>query len=136
MRGRSYYDLPQFNDKSSVTTRPALPTHLSSPRKRGIQPGEREAAAARAPLASSKHFCQAFPNLSHFCPSFSKDSFGGFVGFQGVTGFQNRKRPLSKLFAFLHALHLPPRQSSARIAEGDTEAPYHRLRFTERKNAH
>src|SRR5271163_108437 len=29
----SYYDPPQFNDKSSVTTRPALPTHLSSPRK-------------------------------------------------------------------------------------------------------
>src|SRR5271156_6079226 len=30
-------------------------------------------------------FCQAFPNLGCFCPRISKDSFGGFVGFQRVT---------------------------------------------------
>jgi hypothetical protein len=32
--------------------------------------------------AASKAFLQAFPNLACFCPSFSKQSFGHFVGFQ------------------------------------------------------
>src|SRR5271169_6223667 len=46
--------------------------------------------ARAAGLASTQHFCQAFPNLACFCPSFSKDFFGGFVGSQGVTRFPNR----------------------------------------------
>jgi hypothetical protein len=37
---------------------------------------------AQLPLAPS--FFQGFPNPSHFSPSFSKESFGGFVGFQRV----------------------------------------------------
>jgi hypothetical protein len=36
-------------------------------------------------------FLQAFPNLACFAPSFSKQSFGGFVGFQGVASLQNPK---------------------------------------------
>ena len=38
-------------------------------------------------------FGQAFPNLSCFSPSFSKDSFGGFVGFQGLARLPNPKSP-------------------------------------------
>ena len=38
-------------------------------------------------------FVQGFPNLACFSPSFSKDSFGDFVGFQGVTRAQNQKCP-------------------------------------------
>jgi hypothetical protein len=32
---------------------------------------------------------QAFPNLACFRPSFSKESFGGFVEVQGVASPQN-----------------------------------------------
>jgi hypothetical protein len=31
------------------------------------------------------YFFQAFPNFRLFSPNISKESFGGFVGFQGVT---------------------------------------------------
>jgi hypothetical protein len=34
---------------------------------------------------------QAFPKPACFCPSFSKDSFGRFVGFQGVASLKNLK---------------------------------------------
>src|SRR5271155_2779348 len=44
-------------------------------------------------------FLQAFPNLSLFSPSFSKQSFGGFVGFQGVTRPPDQKAPLPNFFA-------------------------------------
>ena len=36
-------------------------------------------------------FFQAFPKPACFCPSFSKDSFGRFVGFQGVASPKNLK---------------------------------------------
>jgi hypothetical protein len=39
--------------------------------------------------AASQAFLQAFPNLGCFCPSFSKQSFGRFVGFQGVASLKN-----------------------------------------------
>jgi hypothetical protein len=51
-------------------------------------------------LASSKHFCQAFPNLACFCPSFSKDFFGDFVGFQEVTRFPNLNVRLPNFLPF------------------------------------
>jgi hypothetical protein len=35
-------------------------------------------------------FFQAFPNLGLFSPSFSKESFGGFLGFQGVASLLTR----------------------------------------------
>jgi hypothetical protein len=45
----------------------------------------RAAAAFRAERGRiATHFLQAFPNLGYFSPSFSKQSFGGFVGFQWV----------------------------------------------------
>src|SRR5271170_4933338 len=47
-------------------------------------------------MAGSKSFLQAFPNLRLFSPSFSKESFGGFVEFQRVTRvpkFQTQKAP-------------------------------------------
>jgi hypothetical protein len=47
---------------------------------RGVSGGGK--AAERGRIAT--HFLQAFPNLGYFCPSFSKQSFGGFVGFQWV----------------------------------------------------
>jgi hypothetical protein len=43
-------------------------------------------------------FFQAFPNFRLFSPSFSKECFGGFVGFQGVAIDPNQKSP-SKYFA-------------------------------------
>jgi hypothetical protein len=39
--------------------------------------------------AALQAFFQASPKLACFAPSFSKQSFGGFVGFQGVTRFPN-----------------------------------------------
>ena len=38
-------------------------------------------------------FLQTFPNLACFSPSFSKESFGGFVEFQRVTRVPNPKGP-------------------------------------------
>jgi hypothetical protein len=43
-------------------------------------------------------FYQAFPNLVAFSPSLSKDSFGGFVGFQGVIVAPNLNSPFSQIF--------------------------------------
>jgi hypothetical protein len=48
--------------------------------------------------AASKTFLQAFPNPGCFCPSFSKQSFGQYVGFQWVTRVKNQKVPPSKFF--------------------------------------
>jgi hypothetical protein len=39
--------------------------------------------------APSKPFFQASPKLACFAPSFSKQIFGCFVGFQWVTSFPN-----------------------------------------------
>src|SRR5277367_2566529 len=39
--------------------------------------------------AASQAFLQAFPNLGCFRPSFSKQIFGRFVGFQGVASLKN-----------------------------------------------
>jgi hypothetical protein len=43
-------------------------------------------------------FLQAFPNPSCLRPSFSKESFGGFVEFQGVTSPPNHNVPLPNFF--------------------------------------
>jgi hypothetical protein len=43
---------------------------------------------------------QAFPNLGLFSPSFSKDSFGGFVEFQWLTIECKPKSPLTNIFVF------------------------------------
>jgi hypothetical protein len=70
--------------------------------------------------AASKAFLQAFPNLACFCPSFSKQSFGHFVGFQWVARAKNQKgsdskffRPSRLLLAVFSALSrpLPPTSS-------------------------
>ena len=42
-------------------------------------------------------FLQAFPNLACFSPSFSKESFGGFVEFQRVTRVPNPKAPFPNI---------------------------------------
>jgi hypothetical protein len=57
--------------------------------------------------AASHAFLQAFPNLGCFCPSFSKQIFGRFVGFQGVASLPNRKYGLSKAFVACHPLPAP-----------------------------
>src|SRR6202012_5736317 len=43
-------------------------------------------------------FLQAFPKLSCFRTSFSKENFGGFVAFQGVTSPPNHNLPLPNFF--------------------------------------
>src|SRR5271155_6179230 len=72
--------------------------------------------------AASQAFLQAFPNLGCFCPSFSKQIFGRFVGFQGVASFPNRKCGLSKSFVARRPLsasfwtppdHIPPPRAVA-----------------------
>jgi hypothetical protein len=50
-------------------------------------------------MAASKAFLQAFPNLACFPPRISKESFGGFLGFQGVTRVKNPKCPSPNFFA-------------------------------------
>jgi hypothetical protein len=57
--------------------------------------------------AASKAFLQAFPNLACFCPSFSKQSFGHFVGFQWVARAKNQKVPPPNFFV-PPASHRPP----------------------------
>jgi hypothetical protein len=49
--------------------------------------------------AASKAFWQAFPNPACFPPRISKESFAGFVGFQGVTRVKNTKCPSPNFFA-------------------------------------
>ena len=71
-----------------------------------LQPGEetrpawrrRDRQQRRRNKDGLQAFLQAFPNLSCFCPSFSKESFGGFVGFQGVTRPPNHKGPSPNFF--------------------------------------
>src|ERR1700722_12973438 len=50
-------------------------------------------------MAGHPAFLQAFPNLACFAPSFSKQSLGGFVGFQRVASLKNPKCSCSKFFA-------------------------------------
>jgi hypothetical protein len=47
----------------------------------------------RAPPPTSKLFFQTFPNFGLFSPRISKDSSGGFVGFQRVAMDKNRQSP-------------------------------------------
>jgi hypothetical protein len=56
------------------------------------------APASRGRVPASKFFFQTFPNLGLFSPRISKESFGGFVGFQGVTHRCKPKAPFSKFF--------------------------------------
>jgi hypothetical protein len=50
-------------------------------------------------MSTAPSFCQAFPNLSCFSPSFSKDSFGGFVPFQCLAIDKNKNiKTFTKLF--------------------------------------
>jgi hypothetical protein len=61
--------------------------------------GERRPSVARACLPTSKLFCQTFPNFGQFSPRISKESFGGFVEFQGVKVDATRKSALSKFLS-------------------------------------
>jgi hypothetical protein len=60
---------------------------------RNDHPARSEAAGGRSQRWRNKGTLQAFfqapPKLSCFAPSLSKQIFGGFVGFQGVTRFPN-----------------------------------------------
>ena len=64
---------------------------VTSPRN--DDPARSEAAGGRSQRWRHKGALQAFfqasPKLACFAPSFSKQSFGGFVRFQGVTRFPN-----------------------------------------------
>jgi hypothetical protein len=77
----------------------------------------RNSGARRRPRASARRqaFFQAFPNLSLFSPRISKESFGDFVGFQGVAKTQNRKSALAKFFVFSLGSKSPSRAAKTRL---------------------
>jgi hypothetical protein len=52
---------------------------------------------------------QAFPNLGLFSSSFSKDSFGGFVGFQWVTVAAKPIKSAFQIFGLLLGSKSPSR---------------------------
>src|SRR6201998_203531 len=60
---------------------------------RNDDPARSETAGGRSQRRRNKGALQAFfqasPKLACFAPSLSKQNFGGFVGFQGVTRFPN-----------------------------------------------
>ena len=68
--------------------------------RRGTRAGGRQRARRRGGLSGQTRwrnngglqtFLQTLPNLTCFSPSFSKESFGGFVEFQWVTRVPNPK---------------------------------------------
>src|SRR5271170_936513 len=65
-----------------------------------------------------KLFLQAFPNLSHFSPSFSKDSFGRFVGFQGLQASKAHYDDSPNFCGSAESARRLPAAKSAGIAEG------------------
>jgi hypothetical protein len=58
---------------------------------------------------------QAFQKLGCFCPSISKDSFGGFVGFQWVTRVKNPKLSAPNFFAAPASLWTHSRRHGAAL---------------------
>src|SRR5271155_4797943 len=71
----------------------ATPGLLRNFAPRNDDPARSEAAGGRSQRWRNKGALQAFfqasPKLACFAPSFSKQIFGGFVGFQWVTSFPN-----------------------------------------------
>jgi hypothetical protein len=66
-----------------------------------VRGGARGASSvSNGAAADLQPFLQAFPNLGLFSPSFSKDSFGGFVEFQWFTIEYKLKSPLPNFFVF------------------------------------
>jgi hypothetical protein len=63
---------------------------------------------------TSKLFCQAFPKFGLFSPRISKESFGVFVEFQGVTVDANPKKRPFQIFVFSSALE-PRLRSQTRL---------------------
>src|SRR5277367_4031424 len=104
---------------------------------RGV--GDRAGAASRVPVVrssdgrgpcgapeSSKLFLQAFPKFRLFSPSFSKESFSRFVGFQGVAIDANRKNLFPNFLSSprtRRARRAPPNPSGSLKGHEDT-APH------------
>jgi hypothetical protein len=57
-----------------------------------------EPSAARGASANLQVFFQTFPNFRLFSPSFFKEFFGGFVGFQGVAVELQTERARFQIF--------------------------------------
>jgi hypothetical protein len=68
-----------------------------------------EQIAARGASANLQGSFQTFPNFRLFSPSFSKESFGGFVGIQGVAVELQTERARFQIFRLLTALEEPSR---------------------------
>jgi hypothetical protein len=49
-------------------------------------------------MANGQTFLQTFPNLACFSPRISKESFGDFGEFQGLTRVPNPKDPYPNFF--------------------------------------
>jgi hypothetical protein len=77
--------------------------------------GERGTSVARVRLPTSKPFLQAFPNFGLFSPSFSKVSFGGFVGFQWVTVAAKPIKSPFQIFGLLPWLEEPVARRQTRL---------------------
>jgi hypothetical protein len=92
----------------------------------------REEAKAAEQRRPSKPFFQAFPNLRLFSANTSKESLGGFVGFQGVTRVANRKRAFPNLFAASASFSCTP-AAPQRFA--DDRSPNGRVTLRGRRDA-
>ncbi len=85
-------------------------------------------------MADLQAFGQAFPKLACFRPRISKQIFGGFVRFQGVTRVPNLKSLLPNFFAapasfWTHFPAPPGRFPPTRAARGRTRSAEDRERF-------
>jgi hypothetical protein len=76
---------------------------------------------------AAPNFLQIFPNIlssfPSFWSSFSKDSFGGFVGFQGLT---TRKELFSRFQIFRLSRPLHPPTKISREGQNETVFPFPR----------
>jgi hypothetical protein len=77
--------------------------------------GERGPSVTGARLPTSKLFLQDFPNLGRFSPSFSKVSFGGFVGFQWVAVAAKPIKSPFQIFGLLPWLKEPVAHRQTRL---------------------
>ncbi len=96
---------PNYGARARMGGGPLLPLRRADRDAAHRRGRERERGMGRLGAAKrgsgARHrlqaFLQAFPNLGCFSPSFSKESFGRFVGFQWVARLPNPKSPLPNI---------------------------------------
>jgi hypothetical protein len=96
---------PNYGARARMGGGPLLPLRRTDRDAAPRRGRERERGMGRIGAAKrgsgARHrlqaFLQAFPNLGCFSPSFSKESFGRFVGFQWVARLPNPMSPLPNI---------------------------------------